>query len=182
MFELRAAEAAPETLAGVESDWQVQDGAIAITVQQLGSDIRGEFSDWTAAIAFDEVTETGEATITINVPSLALGSVTDQAMGPDYFAAGTHPAATFAADIAPAGDPADPAVTHIATGTLTLKGVQVPVALPFVLAIDDGTATVEGRVALQRLDFGIGGDAGDPGRTVDVAISLTATKGESPAD
>ncbi len=72
----------------VASDWQVQDGTIALEVTQFGSVVAGSFADWTSAITFDETVQTGKAgevTTTVAIPSLSLGSVTDQAMGADFF-------------------------------------------------------------------------------------------------
>ncbi|MEM1006256.1 MAG: cytochrome b, partial [Pseudomonadota bacterium] len=46
-------------LADVQSDWQVQDGTLALTITQLGSPVTGSFADWTAAITFDDIAEPG---------------------------------------------------------------------------------------------------------------------------
>jgi polyisoprenoid-binding protein YceI len=70
----------------------------------MGSDVSGRFGDWTAAIAFDPDSGAGEVTVTIAIPSLTLGSVTDQAMQPAFFNAEAHPTATFTAEIRPEGD------------------------------------------------------------------------------
>jgi len=54
-------------LAAVSSEWEVQDGTLSIGVTQSGSDISGEFSEWTAQIAFNpEATPNyGDVTATI---------------------------------------------------------------------------------------------------------------------
>ncbi len=175
-------EAAPVTTAAATSDtpraggegnWQVQGGAINITVQQFGSPVEGQFGDWSADIDFDDATGTGAVEVGIDISSLSLGSVTDQAMGPSYFDAETHPTATFAAEITPAE--ADGA--YLADGTLTLKGSEVPTSLPFTLVIDGDIAQMDGTLTLDRRDFGIGGDDPDPGYEVPVVITLTAQRG-----
>ncbi len=172
LFTAQAEAAARPALAEVSSGWTVQEGTLAIEVQQLGSPVRGEFADWTAAIDFDEDSGTGSVEVVIAIASLSLGSVSDQAMGPDYFDAETHPTATFTADILPEGE------AHVAEGTLTLKGTEVPVTLPFTLQIDGDTAAMEGALDLGRRDFGIGEGTDDAtlGSTVPVTISLTATR------
>ncbi|MGR3313959.1 cytochrome b/b6 domain-containing protein [Roseovarius indicus] len=164
-------------LAEVESDWQVQNGTLSITVSQMGSDVSGSFSDWTAEIAYSEEPDAdgkhGDVTVTVSIPSLTLGSVTDQAMGPDYFDAETHPTATFAADILAQGD------GHVADGTLTIKDQSVPVPLPFTLTIDGDTATANGALTVDRRDFDIGlgtKDEGTLGFTVDISFELTAKR------
>lgn len=172
-------ESGAETAAleAVESDWQVQEGTLNITVSQMGSDVSGTFSDWTADIAYSEDPDAdgkhGDVTVTVSIPSLTLGSVTDQAMGPDYFAAETHPTATFAADIIAQED------GHVADGTLTIKDQSVPVTLPFTLSIDGDTATANGALTVDRRDFDIGlgtKDEGTLGFTVDISFDLTAER------
>lgn len=171
-----AAPAAP-TLAAVESGWTVQDGSLGLTVRQLGSDVTGSFQDWTAAINFSEIVGAdgthGDVEVTVSIPSLTLGSVTAQAMGPDFLAAQTHPTATFKADLLPDGE------TFTANGTLSLKGMEVPVNLPFSLQIDGDTATMQGQTRLNRTSFNIGESY--PGESslgfdVNLDVSLTAIR------
>ncbi len=170
-------DAGPTTsaLAEVASDWNVQDGDIQITVTQLGSPVKGTFADWTAAISFDpEATDVmGSVTTTIAIASLTLGSVTNQAMGPDFFDADGFPMAEFHADISRNGP------DYVADGTLTIKGITLPVSLPFTLDIVDNAAMMAGQLILDRREFGIGKSMGDEtnlGFAVDVAITLTATR------
>ncbi|MFQ6552153.1 cytochrome b/b6 domain-containing protein [Aestuariibius insulae] len=156
-----------------QGNWQVQGGAINITVQQFGSPVEGQFGEWSAEIDFDETTGSGTVEVDIDISSLSLGSVTDQAMGPSYFDAQAHPEATFRADISPA----ETDNAYLANGTLTLKGSEIPTSLPFTLIIDGDTAQMEGSLTLDRREFSIGGDDPDPGYEVPVVITLTAQRG-----
>lgn len=159
-------------------DWQVQDGTLSITVQQFGSAVQGQFGQWQADIAFDPETGTGDVDVTIAIGSLTLGSVTDQAMEPEYFDVETFETARFEAEIAPV-DGEDRA--YAATGTVTIKDQSMPVTLPFDLTITDGTATMDGGLTLDRRDFGIGDqmtDEGQLGFGVEVQTTLTATRAE----
>lgn len=164
-------------LEAVASDWQVQEGTLAITVTQLGSEVDGTFADWTAAITFDETVETGTAgtvEVTIAIGSLTLGSVTGQAMGPDYFDEATFPTATFKADIVPIVD------GYEAQGTVTIRDQSVPVTLPFGLSVNGDEASMTGRLTLDRRDFGIGANMADEGSlkfAVGVNVDLIATRG-----
>ena len=109
----------------------------------------------------------------IAIPSLTLGSVTKQALGKDYFDAEDFPTATFQADILSAAD------GYVAEGTLSMKGAEVPVSLPFQLRIDGDTARMQGRTTLDRRNYAIGDNMGDPGQLsfeVDVIVELTATR------
>lgn len=168
---------APAALTQVDSDWQVQDGSLTIAVRQLGSDVTGQFADWTADIAYDETADNtgkhGQVEVTIATTSLSLGSVTDQAKGAGYLDTGTHPTAVFAADLM-ARDSG-----HVAVGSLTIRDQSVPVEIPFDLKIEDGTATASGSLSVDRRDFGIGADVKDEGSlgfAVEIAFELTATR------
>ena len=166
-----------EALAEVESEWQVQDGTLSIEVKQLASPVAGTFADWTADIAFDPDAASdikGSVEVVIAIGSLTIGAVTDQAMTPDFFDAAGFPTARFVADLM-AGE-----AGYVAEGTLSLKGRDVPVTLPFELSIDGDTATMTGAVTLDRRDFGIGEsyqDEGSVGFPVGVSVALTATRG-----
>ncbi|KIT17266.1 cytochrome b/b6 domain-containing protein [Jannaschia aquimarina] len=174
----QAPAAAAVQLEQAASDWVVQEGTLSIDVVQMGASVTGTFEDWTAVIAFDEAPRDdgtfGEVEVTVAIGSLTLGSVTSQATGAEFLDAGAFPTATFAATIQP-GEATD----YVADGTLTLRGVEMPLRLPFDLTLDGDTATVTGNTAVERLDFGVGTaypDASNVGLTVDIAVALTATR------
>ncbi|WP_171178707.1 cytochrome b/b6 domain-containing protein [Ruegeria sp. HKCCD8929] len=178
-FDTHGASApAGAELAEVQSDWQVQEGSLAITVMQLGSPVTGEFADWTAAITFDDPAEpgpAGTAEVTISVGSLSLGSVTAQALGADFFHAETFPTASFNAELVKTD------TGYEARGPLTIRDKTVDIALPFTLDMEGDTANVTGELELQRLDFGIGSKMPDEGSlafAVKVAMNLTATRSQ----
>ncbi len=176
VFDARAGLPAPAELAEVQSDWQVQDGTLGITVTQFGSDVTGSFADWTAAISFDESQQNGKAgtvDVTVAIGSLQLGSVTDQAMGPDFFDVQTYPTARFQADLFTTGE------VNLARGTVTIRDTSVPVEMYFSLNIDGDTATVSADLDLNRLDFNIGANMADETSLlfgVAVNVALTATR------
>lgn len=163
----------------VQSDWIVQDGTLAIDIRQMGNTVSGRFADWTAAIDFAERDDPGIAgrvMVTVAIGSLTLGSVTGQAMGPDFFDAETFPTAEFRADIVRTAD------GYAATGPLTIKGTTVPITLPFALQLDGDTARMQGSLTLDRTAFGIGDsmtDEGSLGFAVEVRVDLTATRPEA---
>lgn len=167
---------APEpttTLEQGETEWNVSDGSLTIKITQFGSAITGAFSNWAADIDFDTDTRTGFVTVTIDIASLTLGSVTDQAMGADYFDAQTHPTAIFTGPITQNDGQLS------VDGTLRLKGVELPLALPFDLAQAGDGFSAKGATTLPRLAFGIGAsqpDAATLGLDVQVSFALTAQK------
>ncbi len=163
-------------LAAVPSGWTVTEGTLDITIGQFGTDVTGGFADWTAAIEFDETAgeDLGSAEVTINIASLTLGSVTNEALGTDYFNAADFPTATFAATLHPDGD------AYIARGTLTLRGVTADLDMPFTLALDGDTAVMSGTTVIPRLDYGVGAATTEEstlGLNVAVNVALTATRG-----
>ncbi|WP_166415940.1 cytochrome b/b6 domain-containing protein [Cochlodiniinecator piscidefendens] len=161
---------------GAQGNWQVEEGTISITVRQFGSDVTGSFADWTATIQFDETVgldPAGEVEVQIAIPTLTLGSVTDQAMGADFFNVAEFPTAEFAATLHAVPD------GYEARGTLSIKGTALPITLPFGLRIDGDRAEMNGNTTLQRLDFNVGTNMPDEsslGFTVDVSIDLTALR------
>jgi len=170
------ATASAEAPAGIANRWTVAEGTLALTVSQMGQAVTGSFSDWQAEISFDETAPDGRhgtVRVVIATPSVILGSVTTQAQGPEFFDTANHPQAIFTADLLRQGE------GYVAQGTLSLRGVDVPVALPFTLQIDGNRAQMTGNLRLDRRDFGMGtsyGDEATVGFGVDVAVNLTALR------
>ncbi len=164
-------------LAEVQSDWQVQDGTLSVTITQLNSPVTGTFADWTAAITFEEPAEPGLAgsvDVNIAIASLSLGTVTDQAMGSDFFDSSQFPTARFDADIYKTE------TGYEARGPLTIRDKSLDVVLPFDLAIQDGIASVSGGFEINRLDFDVGKSMpAEDSLAFAVAISVELTASQS---
>jgi cytochrome b561/polyisoprenoid-binding protein YceI len=177
VFTRQETSAATTNLEAVQSDWQVQQGTLEILVRQLGSEVSGSFSEWTASIRFDDSVSEGRAgdvDVTIAIGSLSLGSVTSQALGSDFFNATAFPVAHFTADIVATEQ------GYEAQGVLTIKDQSVPVTFPFTLDFNQGVAQMQGTTLLDRRNFAIGDgqkDEGTLGFGVTVNISLTAARG-----
>lgn len=167
-------------LAEVRSDWVVTDGQLEFEITQLGSRVAGTFSDWTAEIAFKEPAASGWAGsvhVVVSTESLAVGSVTDQAKGSDFFEVEIFPSADFTADIYKTD------MAYEARGTLTIKDQSADIVLPFELELDGPSAAMTGSVSLNRMDFGIGQGINDEetlGLEVLVSVELTAQKQGEP--
>ena len=150
--------------------WQVQEGALNISVRQFGSDVVGSFADWTADILYDETPDDagvhGSVDVTIATGSLSLGSVSSQAMGAGYLETSTYPNAVFAAQIINRDG------GHIAVGTLTIRDTSLPVEMPFELTIEGDIATAKGGLSVDRRDFDIAIDTKDEG-TLGFAVGIT---------
>jgi cytochrome b561/polyisoprenoid-binding protein YceI len=156
--------------------WAVQNGTLSITITQIGAQVTGGFARWQAAIDYDPETGMGTVNTVIDTTSLTLGSVSDQAKGPEFFDVTSHTQAVFEGKIVRVDGS-----QHAATGTLALVGQTVPVTLDFDLKVTNGIATVSGGTLLDRRDFGMGiayPDESSVGFSVDVLIELTATRPE----
>ena len=170
---VKATLSASEATSG---NWQVEEGSLGLTIQQMGSGVSGAFATWQAEIHFDEPEAPGPAgqvTVEIDITSLSLGTVTDQAMGPDYFDVTTYPKARFEADLERLE------TGYQAVGILTIRDKSMPLTLPFDLNIDGARAEMRGQTNVNRLDFDIGRgtqEEGTLGFTVVLDIALTAQK------
>lgn len=159
-------------------NWQVNEGTLSIRVTQLGSAVSGRFDTWTARIIFDDGVADGPAgqvLVTIDTTTLTLGSVSQQAKGPDFLDSASHSNAVFSADIIRTDG------TYRATGTLTLRGTSLPLTLPFTLAFDGDRATMSGSTRIDRRDYGMGPtypDEATVGFGVAIDVSLTAQRAD----
>ena len=155
---------------------------LGLTITQLGSPVTGAFERWTGDIRFDpDAPDNASIDVSVDLGSLALGTVADQAKGPDFLAVETEPRARYVAEgFEPIGES-----RYRADGTLTLRGIEKPVPLEFDLAIEGDTARATGTAAIDRLDFEVGAtgypDESSVGFGVDVEIEVTATRGETGA-
>ncbi|MGB7316887.1 MAG: cytochrome b/b6 domain-containing protein [Planktotalea sp.] len=160
----------------VNSDWTVETGTLTLSITQFGSEVTGSFEDWTADITYaakESPGSHGTVRALISIGSLTLGSVTGQALGPDFFDASTHPTAQFNAELVYQAD------GYIAEGALTIRGITVPVRMPFNLTVEGETADMKGRLLLDRRAFNIGDNMPDEGSlafAVNVNVALRATR------
>lgn len=163
-------QAGPAAGAG---NWVVNDGTLTFTLNQMQTPITGTLPGWTADIRYDAASRSGAVTVTIPLSAMALGAVTAQAAGPEFFDSAAHPTARFEATIAERSGQLE------ATGSLMLRGKTVPVTLPFTLTLDGDRASMTGQTVLDRRDFGMGPGFPDEktvGFAVVVHVTLTATR------
>ncbi len=167
--------AAPAPVVASGGNWSVDSGTITFTVAQMGTDVDGRFANWQADIQFDEASRTGQVTVSIDTASLSLGTVTKQAKETEFFDVLTHPTAVFSAAIAPGAD----ATSYVAAGTLALRGMTLPLEMPFTMTIVDGKAAMSGRVEIDRRAYKMGQsypDTTSVGFGVKVVAEVTATR------
>jgi polyisoprenoid-binding protein YceI len=160
-----------------------------------GAPIAGRFSDFRVAVGTDHDAVPVTVDVAVNIDSVAMGGrdIGEAIREPAWFDVERFPTANWQCEqIERAGDPGGTApvdsrlrggdatagILYRGYGELRLKGVALPVSVPFSWQmLDAGTAQMQGQLELKRLDFGIGGGewaSGDEiGLAVRVEFSLT---------
>ena len=167
--------------------WTIQpdQSRLTFTAIQSGQPFEGRFDFGGAIVFYPDHLDRSHVRIVIPTASIKTGSGDRdaQAQSADWFDAAQFPEAVFEARQFQ-NDPTQSGAYN-AKGMLTIRGVAVPVSLPFALQITsdaDGTRTAHmtATVTLKRLDFGIGQgtwkDTQTIGNEVKIEISLTAAQ------
>ena len=155
-------EAAPpiqgEPAATIDANYRVLEdrSEVRVTGTQQGESFSGRFAEFEALIDFD-ANDLAGSRVRVRLPlsGLELGSSdrNDAVPGKVWFNTRLHPVATFAADTIRAE--ADGG--YVADGTLSMKGLQRAVSLPFTLEEDgSGLTTMRGSVVLDRTRWNLG--------------------------
>lgn len=161
--------------------WKVDPARSAIVFKSTyaGTPVSGRFARWTAAISFDPAKlEAAKVVVDVDLASAATGdrTVDPQLPTADWFNTGAAPRARFSStSVTVTG-----AGRYVAKGTLTLRGVSVPVELAFTLAINGDSAQMAGTAKLDRRAFKLGMASDASGEWVAFAVPLeirvTATR------
>ena len=164
-------------------DVSMTQSALGFAGKQMGAPFTGTIAKFKPEIRFDPAhPELSHVTVDVDVTSIATGDADrDKSVGTqDWFDFANFPAARFASDsFKKTGEG-----QFEAAGTLTIKGVSVPVVVPFtftpISASDMPRARVKGTARLDRTAFGLGlGEWKDPGviaNEVTVTFDLVAYK------
>ncbi|MEM6708271.1 MAG: cytochrome b/b6 domain-containing protein [Pseudomonadota bacterium] len=143
---------------------------IRFTGEQAGAPFTGEWLDWDAAIAFDpERLDASAALVTVYTAAVDSGDDERDAsiVGEDFFNAEVHPDATFAVHAFESI-----ATGYAANGSLSIKGIELPLTLNFQL----NGSVLTGSAVIDRLLFNVGtGDWSDTewvGKDVEVSVQV----------
>lgn len=165
-----------------EHGWAIVKGQSRLTFNAVlyGAEFEGVFNDFSGEIVFDPENLSGSiADIRIGMKDVATGDADRDSniKGVDWFDSENHPESRFQTlQFENAGEG-----RYIAIGNLTIRGITLPVSIPFTLDIQGPVAKMSGELTLNRLDFGIGQgeqwqDEKTVGHAVKVKIDLTATR------
>ena len=154
--------------------WTVvpEGSSIGFSSEHAGDKFKGTFEKWDAKISFDPADlASSKAVVTVALASAKTGDATYDKTLPtaDWFDVAKTPSGVFetTAFRAKGGDAFE------ADGTLTIRGVAVPVVFAFTFKPDGDGAKLEGQAALKRIAFGIGKGSDDNGTWVALDVPVT---------
>lgn len=139
------------------------DSSITFKAKQMGAEFEGRFRLFVTKIEFDpDNLPASHVTVDIDLSTVDTKSAErdDALRGKEWFDISAAQMAKFeTTKITKTGEGA-----YLAEGSLTIRGVTVPVSLPFTLVMQakdsdkELIATMDGRVILDRNTFGLGGE------------------------
>lgn len=175
-FALRLDQPDPlEKNTNIADGWTIDHAvsSLSIEVDLNTAKIRGQIASWSGDIAFDpDRPEDAVVEIRVDVASLTLGQVTDQALAPAYLNAAEYPRANFTGQ----GFVKQDDGTYTLLGMLDLAGTPHPSTLEFRLKTENDRAYVEGATIVLRNDHAVGPTGGNVGPKVRVTFALEATR------
>ncbi|MBO9512783.1 MAG: YceI family protein [Variovorax sp.] len=139
------------------ADWtsEPSDSRLAFAAVFEKTPAPGVFREFEVRLRLDpDQAEASRLDVTINIASADMSNadINKAIAGADWFDFARFGRAEFHAS----GIRRVQADAFVARGTLTLKGVQRPVEVPFSWSESQGSATMEGKFVVQRGAFGIG--------------------------
>lgn len=160
--------------------------SLTFSVMNDGSEATGRFERFDATIRFDEnALEASSVSAEIDLESATMvtrGITNAQLRGSDGLAARRFKTATFTTT----SISSDGRGGYVAQGTLSLRGINQAVMMPFSLDVQDGIGRAKGSVTLDRSAFDIGSENDAEGETlglrVTVTLDLAATAPEQESD
>jgi len=145
--------------AAAAEDWVIdhETSSVGFETTVSGGAVAGAFGSWNAAINLDP-DDLDNARIEANV-STASGSTGNRQMDDSMLSnSGLNPTdfetARFVSDDIRATDDG-----YEAHGTMTIRGSEQPLVMPFTLSIADGRAIADSHFTIARTEFGVGGSS-----------------------
>ncbi len=172
LFSVSAAAEPPQ--------WQVDKAASSLTFTYThdGKEKQGAFSRFDADIVFDPADpSSARIKVVVDLASVAAGSKdADEALAsPDWFYVKNFPQAVFEST----GVAVSQGEGYVMDASLTIRGENKKVLLPFTLQHVNNQAEAKGSLTLDRRDFALGGGFwNNPkfiGYTVQVHIDIVAS-------
>lgn len=172
--EAKAEESA--TVAAQEpASWAIGKGSsLRFRTNWSGTPIEGGFGQFDGTIRFSpDRLDASRVEIGIRTASVFSGDAQrDETLkSADWFDTGSHGLATFAADRFRRTGPG----RYVASGTLGIKGVTLPLSLPFTLDIKGNKVTMRGTATVDRTAYGVGRGMFEATSEVPAAVRIDVT-------
>ena len=166
---LVSALAAPGALA---DEWRMQDdGELHFEPTWEGDVVPGRFGDFDVRLDTGEGGIAGsELVVTVSLESADMDNpdINEAIAGADWFAVSKFPVATYTSETIEAA--ADG--SYVAAGHLDLKGVRLPVTVPFQWADSGDRAAMSGEVVIDRTRFDVGSGEWASGEPIGTAVGV----------
>ena len=159
------------------AEWQTQGlGELLFEATWEGETVPGRFHEFELRLDTGDGGLAGASlTVSVHLDSADMDDpdINEAIAGAEWFAVSEHPVATYTSESIEAG----PDGGYVAEGSLDLKGVRLPVSVPFQWREADGRAAMLGELVIDRTRFDVGtGEwaTGDPiGTGVRVRFDVT---------
>lgn len=161
--------AATAALAG---EWRTQgEGELLFEAMWEGEAVPGRFHDFEVRLDTGDDDVAGSVlTVTVNLDSADMDDpdINEAIAGGEWFAVSEHPVATYTSEsIEAAADGG-----YVAQGHLHLKGVRLPVAVPFQWRESDDRAQMRGELVIDRTRFDVGSGEWATGEPIGTGVRI----------
>ena len=130
--------------------------AITFTIKNLGVNVRGSFAGPAGTIRFDpQHPEMSTFDVQVEAATINTGNQKrdEHLREAAFFDVQNHPVIRFVSNKVTAGKKAG---TFFIEGTLTIRSISLPVAIPFTAVPTNGGFRMEGAFGMRRKPYGVG--------------------------
>ena len=171
----RIASAVVFTIAGAAAfagEWRMQgEGELLFQPTWEGEAVPGRFGEFDVRLDTDDDGIAGselEVTVSLESADMDDPDINEAIAGAEWFAVSEYPVATYTSDtIDRTGDG-----IYLASGHLELKGVRLPVDVPFSWSAQDNRAEMSGEVVIDRTRFDVGSGEWASGDTIGTQVRV----------
>ena len=156
----------------VSDQWRMQDeGTLLFEPTWEEEVVPGRFESFDVKLdACDGEIAGGTLEVTVNLESADMDDpdINEAIAEAEWFAVAAHPIATFASDSIDAAEEG----SYLASGHLELKGVRLPVSVPFTWSESGDRAAMTGELVIDRTRFNVGSGEWATGETIGTAVRV----------
>ena len=151
--------------------------SVTFVIKNLGFSVNGSLKNLQGSIKFD-VNNPEAALFSVTVDAATIntdnGSRDKHLKKEEYFDAVKYPKILFVSDKV---ERATTAGLYIVKGKFTIKGISKSVSIPFTATAKNGGYLFNGKVILNRRDFGVGGSSFVLSDNLTLTLNVFAPKG-----